>query len=493
VYRISARVLGLMLGVVLAAVLPAPASGGGVPGMLSAAVPGPVGASARLVTRTAEGDIPPHSADVIFLIDGSGSVSLPAFELQLEAIKTCVCGPGAPLAADGTTAVGAVQFSSFARVEVPLTVLESPADAEDFCAQLDLIDRMAAGTSMLPGLQIVRQMLDNSQDGTSRALVILTDTILFDFNLAQVESLAEDLREDEFPVRICTAMTDGGPFDVARFERICNTAGSPDYDPSEPSGVLERLDEVSQFQPICADCVSGCTFAGGPDCDGDGIPDKCEPDCDANGVPDDCDILNDPGLDLNGNGELDACEDDCNGNGIADFIDIGSGFSTDCNTNGVPDECEGAQDCNSNGVPDFCEIGDGVLTDCNLNGVPDDCEDAVFGVVTPRVVALQGEPPDIGIPVPAYRELALGVAVHGSGRGFYGDVGDPGSPTRIGGAFGGDGPDERGDDSAALGRIFRYDLVTGKTRRLLREGELVAGAEEWMSDPPAEDQASGGG
>lgn len=425
------------------------------------------------------GSTPPHGKDIIFLVDGSGSVSPPAFELQIDAIRACLCGPGAPLPADGSVAVGIVQFSDFARMEMPLTVLEDRAAADAFCAQLDLIDQISSNTRILPGLAIVEDMFADAQDGTIRSLVILTDTVVFDFSLAQVENASDDLRTAEFPVRICAAMTDENTsFRLGLFRNICNTPDADTFNPAEPVGILSRLEQVSEFQPICADCVAGCVQAGGPDCDADGVPDDCEPDCDLNGVPDDCDLINDPGRDLNNNGELDDCEDDCNDNGIADFIDIDSGFSTDCNKNGLPDECEGAEDCNNNGIPDFCDIDEGLLIDCNINGIPDECEPGAFGAVSRRVLAVEGDEPDIGFPTPAYRQLALGVAVHDSRLVYFGDLGDPGNPNLP--------HDNRGDISRHDGRVFEFELARGTYRRVLREGDIMLSGSAWLADPPVD-------
>ena len=433
------------------------------------------------------GDTPPHGADVIFLIDGSGSVSPPAFALQIEAIKACLCGPGAPLAADGSVAIGVVQFSDFARTDIPLTVLEDQAGADAFCERLDLIDQISSNTRILPGLAIVEDMFDSAQDGTIRSLVILSDTVVFDFSLAQVENACADLRTAEFPVRICAAMTDEDTsFRLGLFRNMCNTPDAATFDPSEPVGILSRLEQVSEFQPICADCVSGCVQAGGPDCDNDGVSDECEPDCDQNGVPDDCDLINDPGRDLNNNGELDDCEDDCNGNGIADFIDIGSGFSTDCNENAIPDECEGAEDCNGNGIPDFCDLDEGLLIDCNINGIPDECEQVPFGVVSRRVLAVEGDEPDIGFPTAHYSRLALGAAVHDSKLVYFGDLGDPGNPGLPYGDRGDNDHDARGDVSRHDGRIFEFELATGKYRRVLREGDIMLGGDAWLTEPPGD-------
>jgi hypothetical protein len=424
--------------------------------MLRAVVLGVVGAICAPVMGASQ---------IVFLLDGSGSVSAGTFAMQRRAVRDCVCAPGTPL--DGSVSVAVVQFSQTARIEIPLTVLDSPGAAGAFCDQVDSLVRLNGGTRILPGLELARDVFEDADPGADRSLVILTDTIVFD-ERDLVEDLAEDLRTGDDPVRLCAGMTDETiAFDVALFNLLCNVPGSPGYEPDQPGGRVERVEFVWQFQPLCTGCVAVCEDPGGPDCDGDGVGDACEPDCDANGVPDECDILADPMRDLNGNGLLDLCEEDCNGNGLADFLDIQTGLSTDCNGDAVPDDCQGAADCNGNGLPDFCEIAEGLSGDCNLNGVPDECESGLFPVVTRRLLALEGEtPPVAGLPE-EYGVLGLGVAVDDRARVWFGDVGDGG------GGRGGPGP----------GRVFEFDLSRGAAAMLLREGDLIPGGETWLDDP----------
>ncbi len=106
---------------------------------------------------------------------------------------------------------------------------------------------------------------------------------------------------------------------------------------------------------------------------------RCGPtdnDCDLSGAPDECDP--------DGGGEMDACQPfpDCNGSGIPDRCElvgddcdgdpVPDERQPDCDLGGHPDACEGEPDSRANGVLDS---GDAGLADCNQDSVPGDCED----------------------------------------------------------------------------------------------------------------------
>ncbi len=123
-------------------------------------------------------------------------------------------------------------------------------------------------------------------------------------------------------------------------------------------------------------------LTGGPDCQGNGVPDTCDimraisRDCDGTGIPDECEIADCSSSDCNANGIPDTCEpdEDCNANGRQDICDLADETSLDCNDNGVPDDCEPDEDCNHNRVQDICDIATGSSTDCDDNETPDECQ-----------------------------------------------------------------------------------------------------------------------
>ncbi len=148
-----------------------------------------------------------------------------------------------------------------------------------------------------------------------------------------------------------------------------------------------------------APCPPPPSCSVSPDCNGNGIDDRCDVNCLNTGkfcsgsqaIYDECTRTVYCGdlPDCNNNNKPDECDlagNDCNGNGVPDECDIGSGFSADLNGNGVPDECE---DCDGDGIPDDLEDNpfdqdcdsDGIcngfeVPDCNGNNVPDGCETA---------------------------------------------------------------------------------------------------------------------
>jgi hypothetical protein len=118
------------------------------------------------------------------------------------------------------------------------------------------------------------------------------------------------------------------------------------------------------------------------DCDGDGLPDRCElvnNDCDLNGIPDDC-------------------QPDCDGDGIADACEILNGTAFDrygpgtCAPDGIPDDCQPEEDCDGDGLPDRCELRN---NDCDQNGVPDDCQPDCDGDGIADVCAIQNGARDL--------------------------------------------------------------------------------------------------
>lgn len=91
------------------------------------------------------------------------------------------------------------------------------------------------------------------------------------------------------------------------------------------------------------------------------------PDCSACGCPD-----------CNNNGVDDRCDVSCSNGGV--FCQGGSPVNATCNSGYFP-ACGSSADCNGNDTPDGCDLASGASCDANLNGVPDECEYQIPGNV----------------------------------------------------------------------------------------------------------------
>jgi hypothetical protein len=349
--------------------------------MLNGSVPLDAGKGERplklgAVACTPEGEfgvIPPGSElfDVVFVLDGSGSIDASVFELQKQGVIDRVTGPAALIPADGTCAVAVIQFSDYGCVHVPLTVIDSPQTADEFASRVTQIVQLEGGTVMSTGLSEAYTIFDSDAAGSFRFVHITTDSGVTDEGACL--TLCTTLRTMPVPVRVCTGfLTYGCPADDDFLMQCANAGG--EY-PGQVVGSYWCVDTVTEFGALCEDCLCPLVQTGAPDCDANGVEDWCEIlmgtalDCNENEIPDECDIDSGFSTDLNENGVPDECED-CNDNGIPDECDLsctgacaavpGCGQSADCNNNLIPDECDIASgwspDSNGNGIPDECEI-----------------------------------------------------------------------------------------------------------------------------------------
>jgi Ca2+-binding RTX toxin-like protein len=127
-------------------------------------------ASLLVGSPPAQGQLPPTDLDIMFLIDGSGSIDASDWEIQKAGLAAALQDDAAfPL--DGSVAVGVVQWSFVSssqrtRLEVPLTRLDSSTSRT---AVLDGIDSMSQlGQSTNPG--------DGIRVGTDELLATATSS-----------------------------------------------------------------------------------------------------------------------------------------------------------------------------------------------------------------------------------------------------------------------------------------------------------------------------
>jgi uncharacterized protein YegL len=113
--------------------------------------------------------------DLFFLVDGSGSISSPDFQLQKEGLAYAI-NDSTVVPQDGRVSVCIIQFASTAQVEVPLTTITNQSVADAVSAGIMAISKLGGGTSMSGAFNMAtanfpsdpsgRQVIDLSTDGS---------------------------------------------------------------------------------------------------------------------------------------------------------------------------------------------------------------------------------------------------------------------------------------------------------------------------------------
>ena len=124
---------------------------------------------------------PPASAatkdhDVVFLVDGSGSIDATDWTLQLQGFAAALQDRvNFPL--NGSMSVSVVQWAAGApRVEIPLTNLDSKAALENVVATVSAIRQMNSGTSPGDGIRAgANELALNGRSDAQRTLCMSTD------------------------------------------------------------------------------------------------------------------------------------------------------------------------------------------------------------------------------------------------------------------------------------------------------------------------------
>lgn len=124
---------------------------------------------------------PPASAatakhDLVFLVDGSGSIDSADWTLQLEGFAAALQSrENFPL--DGSMAVSVIQWSSGTpRVEVPLTTLDSFTTRESVIATVESLPQMGSSTHSGDGVRAgTEELLAHGRTGAKKTLCMSTD------------------------------------------------------------------------------------------------------------------------------------------------------------------------------------------------------------------------------------------------------------------------------------------------------------------------------
>ncbi|MFC7615052.1 DUF1194 domain-containing protein [Actinokineospora soli] len=139
--------------------------------------------AAGLVTASAgQAAAEGETTDLVFLVDGSGSISAADWQIQKDGLSAAL-QDAAAFPRDGSIAVGVVQWSWISsaqrtRVEVPLTVLDDQADVTGVVGQIQAMSQLGSLTN--PGDGIRRGtdlLLADGEDPAEWVLCMSTDGV----------------------------------------------------------------------------------------------------------------------------------------------------------------------------------------------------------------------------------------------------------------------------------------------------------------------------
>lgn len=152
----------------------------------------------------------PDTRDIIFSLDGSGSIDSSDWQLQKDGYSAAV-QDAVTFPRDGSIAVGVNQWSdpSSARVEVPLGVIDSQADVNALVSAIQGITQIGSSTDPVSGLELATQQLVNGGRQGDWRVCMSSDGVQNDGN-GTIQNAAADARRagvDRFSV---VGIEDGG-------------------------------------------------------------------------------------------------------------------------------------------------------------------------------------------------------------------------------------------------------------------------------------------
>jgi hypothetical protein len=217
----------------------------------------------------------PGWADLIFVIDGSGSVEDLFTDIKATMARY-VCDR---VAADPSVlpfGAAVIQFADTAQVELEYRVIRTAQDASDFCDQMLLIDRLDGGTLISEGLQVAKDLIAAKAQAPVRHLLLLGDGNSGSRALDQ--QLANDLRAMPIPVRVCAIEISTTCNDAFWMRNLANDVFASSYDPNQPDGNFACSQGGVSSLLICDNCMCN-----------DQCLDCCK-DCNLNGISDTCEL-----------------------------------------------------------------------------------------------------------------------------------------------------------------------------------------------------------
>jgi Ca2+-binding RTX toxin-like protein len=118
----------------------------------------------------------PRTTDLLFLVDGSGSISAEDWRIQKDGYSAALQDV-AVVPTDGTIAVGVVQWASgITRVEIPLTVVDSSIKVTDLVSRIRGISQIGGSTNPGDGVRTgTGHLLGSGRASSSWTLCMSTD------------------------------------------------------------------------------------------------------------------------------------------------------------------------------------------------------------------------------------------------------------------------------------------------------------------------------
>ena len=272
--------------------------------------------------------------DIIFVVDGSGSIDENEWTLQKEGIVDCLNGPDAVIPADGSASIAVIQFSDVECIPVPLTVIDSAVTAEALATTIEGLELIESSTQLAIALERAFEIFRDQGTGAVRQLFITTDA---GFSTSQdADEALEQCRRlgEELGVKICTGLVgDFLPDAPELMMEFANATNPPET--TRPVGSYRLIPPMTpdEIGALCLDCVETCSA----DINGDGVVN----------VTDLVEVILAWGV-------CECCPADTNLNGVVDVVDLLAviltwgpcpGSALPPNFAGDPPSVEDAMDC----------------------------------------------------------------------------------------------------------------------------------------------------
>lgn len=187
-------------------------------------------------------ELPPSETCIVFLVDGSGSVTEQDFACMTDFMLTAaeqVVATAAPGAVDGpnarvpgTVRLGVIQFSNEVRVELPPTAIED--DLEPFAVTIADMQRMNGGTNIAAAVQKAGQLMKDLSSDCRRVMALLTDGRIDSYQAREAHEMTARLADEQGRVEM-HAFGVGRGVDRRELLRIVSGAcgGDRSYDSEE--------------------------------------------------------------------------------------------------------------------------------------------------------------------------------------------------------------------------------------------------------------------